>query len=129
MAHDHDGEHGGDDHDGDHGDHGDTDLAPSLPRALLTRRVPLWALLAAVVVVAAVLGAVVVLERRASVDLGPAVGVAERVEVEMTLCNEEVDRLELNPRRAELDLEEVLREEGATAAQVRVERRDCPRPQ
>lgn len=95
---------------------------------LLARRIPLWAALAAVAAVAVLLTSLLALQLRSSVELGPAVGVAERIEVDMTLCNQEVDRLEINPRRAELDLEDVLREEGAGTADVRVERRDCPRP-
>ncbi len=46
----------------------------------------------------------------------------------MILCNHDVDRLDLNPRHEELDLEAVLRDEGAGAADVRIDRRDCPRP-
>ena len=104
------------------------DRGPLRPSGLLARRVPLWAALAAVVVVAAALGVALAVVKASSVDLGPAVGTAEQVEVEMTLCNEDVDRLDINPRHAELDLEEVLRAEGAATAQVRVGPRDCPRP-
>lgn len=95
---------------------------------LLARRIPLWAALAAVAAVAVLLTSLLALQLRSSVELGPAVGVAERIEVDMTLCNQDVDRLEINPRREELHLEDVLRDEGAGTADVRVERRDCPRP-
>lgn len=96
--------------------------------AFLSRPIPLWLLLAAVAMVGAVLTVALFLERQSSVDLGPAVGTAERIEVDITLCNGEVDRLDLNPRRVELDLEDILRDEGAAATNVTVERRDCPRP-
>lgn len=118
-----------DDHEGSGAPGGRGDArGGSVVGRLLRRRVPVWLLLAAVAAVAAALAAALVLERQSSVELGPAVGTAERVVVQMTLCNGDVDRLDLNPRRAELDLEDVLREEGAAAADVRVERRDCPRP-
>ena len=102
--------------------------ARSRPSALLTRPIPVWAALAAVAAVAAVLGVALAVARASSVELGPAIETAEWVEVDVTLCNEDVDRLDLNPRHAELDLEGVLRTEGARAVDVRVERRDCPRP-
>lgn len=95
---------------------------------LLARRIPLWAALGVVAAVAVVLTSLLALQLRSSVELGPAVGVAERIEVDMTLCNQDVDRLEINPRRAELHLEDVLRDQGAGTADVRVERRDCPPP-
>lgn len=93
-----------------------------------TRRVPIWLVLGVFVVVVGSLLLALFAERRSSVELGPAVGAAERIEVQMTLCNRDVDRLDLNPRHEELDLEGVLREEGAGAVNVEVDRRDCPRP-
>lgn len=98
-----------------------------LARAL-TRRVPIWLVLGAFFVVVGSLLLALFVERRSSVELGPAVGAAERIEVQMTLCNRDVDRLDLNPRHEELGLEGVLREEGAGAVNVEVDRRDCPRP-
>lgn len=98
-----------------------------LARAL-SRRVPIWLALAAFFVVAGSLLLALFVERRSSVQLGPAVGAAERIEVQMTLCNRDVDRLDLNPRHEELALEGVLSEEGARAVNVEVDRRDCPRP-
>ncbi len=99
-----------------------------IPRSasFLGRRIPVWAVLAVIVAVTAVFTVVLLVQRRSAVDLGPAVPVAERIEVHMRLCNEDVDRLDLNPRRAELDVEAVLRREGADIADVTVERRDCP---
>lgn len=98
-----------------------------LARAL-ARRVPIWLALGAFFVVAGSLLLALFVERRSSVELGPAVGAAERIEVQMTLCNRDVDRLDLNPRHEELELEGVLREEGAGAVKVNIDRRDCPRP-
>lgn len=109
------------------GDHDSGSEASWLARAL-RRRVPVWLVLGAFVVVAGSLTLALFIERRSSVELGPAVGSAERIEVQMTLCNHDVDRLELNPRRAELDLEDVLRDQGAGEADVKLDRRDCPRP-
>lgn len=108
------------------GERSGTGGGSALGRAL-SRRVPVWLVIGAVVVVAGSLGLALFIERRSSVELGPAVGSAERIEVQMTLCNRDVDRLDLNPRHAELDLEDVLRQEGARNADVRVDRRDCPR--
>ena len=94
-------------------------------RRVLSARVPVWVLLVALVV-AVILAGLLVVEARSGVHLPPAVGAAQDVDVRMTLCNADVDRLELNPRTAELDLEDVLRSEGARAANVVVEREDCP---
>ena len=95
-------------------------------RRLATARVPAWALVVTLVVVAAGLGVVILQQRMDAVELGPAVAGAEHVEVRLTICNSEVDRRGINPRQAELDLEDVLTDEGAEGARVRVERRDCP---
>jgi hypothetical protein len=102
---------------------------PGLARRVLTRAVPLWALLAAVVVVAVAFTVVLAVRAASEVRLGPAVGVAQELDVRLLLCNADVDRVSINPRQAELDLEEVLRDEGAKAVTVRLERRDCPEPQ
>lgn len=99
---------------------------PSVPSALarvLGARVPLWILLA-VVAAGGVLVAVLTLTSD-EVALGPAVTRAERVEVEILLCNEVVDAEGMNPRQAELDLQDELREIGAGEAKVRIDRRDC----
>lgn len=93
---------------------------------ILTTKVPAWVVAAAVLVVAAVLGALIAIERSSSVELGPAIGGAQRVEVRLDICNGEVDRRAINPRQAELDLQETLIDEGAEEARVRVERHDCP---
>ncbi|HEX2064222.1 MAG TPA: hypothetical protein VHE80_07345 [Acidimicrobiales bacterium] len=96
--------------------------------SVLTRRIPAWSALLVVVIIAAGLLAALIAARQSAVELGPAVGTAERVEIDMTLCNHDVDRLDLNPRHEELELEGVLRDEGARAADVNIDRRDCPRP-
>lgn len=98
-----------------------------LPRGH-TARVPVLLFVGTILVVSAMFGALLLAQARSAVDLGPAVGAAERVEVRLTLCNADVDRLEINPRATELRLEELLREEGAAASQVVVDRRDCPMP-
>ena len=95
-------------------------------RRALSARVPVWLLLATLLFVAGTLAAFLVVEVRSGVDLPPAVGAAREVDVQMTLCNAEVDRLGINPRAAELDLERVLRSEGARTAKVVVQREDCP---
>lgn len=94
----------------------------------LALRVPLWALLAVTVAVAAIMAVMMVIQQQSAIDLNPVVGAAEEIDMEVTVCNHEVDRLELNPRAAELDLEDLFTDQGAGAADVRVERRDCPRP-
>lgn len=93
---------------------------------VLQARVPVWALLALLLAVAVAFGALL-LQAGSGVELGPAVATARDVEVRITLCNADVDRLEINPRAAELDLEETLVEEGASDADVIVNRLDCPR--
>lgn len=72
-------------------------------RRLLTLKIPL----AYVLLVAALVGAVfvVVLVAREPVDLGRAVDDAVEAAVWLTVCNETVDRREINPRTAELDLQ------------------------
>lgn len=105
-----------------------TERSRSMVASLLTRRIPVWSALLVVAVVAGSLIAALVVVRQSAVELGPGVGTAQRIEVDMTLCNHDVDRLDLNPRHEELDLERVLRDEGARAADVRTDRRDCPRP-
>ncbi len=84
-------------------------------RKTATARVPLWLLAAVVVAVGITFGVVLVLQAGSAVRLGPAVGVAENVEVTMTLCNRDVDRKGINPRTADVELERVLKEEGAAA--------------
>lgn len=109
-----------------------TTSAPLPPRPVkhwLTGRVPAWTLAFVAAVVAAGLGTVLILQVRAEVHLGPAVGAAQRVAVQITLCNRDVDRLKINPREAELHLEGELRHRGAKAANVVVERQDCPSDQ
>lgn len=91
-------------------------------------RIPAWATLAILVVVGGILAAMLVVQARSSVRLGPAAGAAQQVDVNMVLCNEVVDRLQLNSRASELGLEEVFRQAGAAAVDVTVERIDCPEP-
>lgn len=103
-------------------------LPPPYIRRIMGARVPVWALAMTVAVVAIGFGVLLVLQARSAVHLGPAVGVAERLDVKMTLCNHDVDHNHINPRTAELDLEKLLREQGAREVDVVVERQDCPTP-
>ncbi|MDP9070783.1 MAG: hypothetical protein M3N68_05770 [Actinomycetota bacterium] len=86
----------------------------------------MWALLLIVLLVSALFTAVVVAQARGAVQVDPAVGIAQRAEMQLTLCNRDVDRVDLNPRHAELELERLLRDQGARSADVRIDRRDCP---
>ena len=95
---------------------------PGLGRRLLRVRMPAWLAVPLVVAVAAVAVAVFVSR---SVSLGRAVDGARDVQASLTICNETVDRRQINPRQAELDFENGLRELGAKEANVRVERIDC----
>ena len=96
-------------------------------RRALSARVPVWILLVSLLSVAGVLVVLLLTQSRSAGQLAPAVGAAQRVHVEMTLCNADVDRLEINPRTSELELEGALRSEGARMADVVVHREDCPR--
>ncbi len=86
----------------------------------------MWVLLVTLLLAAGTLGAFLVVEARSGVHLPAAVGAARDVDVQMKLCNADVDRLEINPRTAELDLEGVLRSQGTNTANVVVQREDCP---
>lgn len=101
---------------------------PSPVRRVLLRKVPLWLLVAVSLAIAVVLSTLLVIQQQSAIDLNPVVGAAEQVDMEITVCNAEVDRLKLNPRAAELDLEGLFKDQGADQADVRIERRDCPRP-
>ena len=97
-------------------------LVLGLGRRLLRIRMPVWLALLLVVAVAAAAAAVFVSR---SVNLGRAVDGAMDVQASVTICNETVDRRDINPRQAELDFENGLRELGAEAAKLRVDRIDC----
>jgi hypothetical protein len=103
----------------------DAGFASGLKR-VLTRRLPAWVTFAAVIAVTAVLGGMLVMQQLGALRLDPAVGAAEQIEMRIELCNAEVDRLDINPRESERDLEETFTDEGAAEARVRVDRRDCP---
>lgn len=90
---------------------------------VLRARMPAW--LAAVLVLATLITFSVVLLTRDSVDLGPAVDGARDARVSLTICNEIVDRREINPRTAELDFENALKDLGARSADVVIDRVDC----
>ncbi len=98
--------------------------SPTVGRRLLRLRMPVWLGVLLVVLVAA--GAVALFVSR-SVSLGPGVDGAVEVDASLTVCNETVDRRRINPRTAELDFEEGLRELGAKEADVRITRIDCGR--
>lgn len=89
---------------------------------LLRLRMPVWLGILLVVLVAAGALALFISE---SVSLGSGVDGAVEVNTSLTVCNETVDRRRINPRAAELDFEEGLRELGAKAADVRITRVDC----
>lgn len=95
---------------------------PGLGRRLLRIRVPAW--LAVLLVVGVAVAAAALFVSR-SVSLGRAVDGARDVQASLTICNETVDRRDINPRQAELDFENGLRELGAKEAKVRVDRIDC----
>ncbi len=101
---------------------------PGVARRVLTAGVPAWALLAAVAVVVVAFSVALIVQARSTVHLDPAVGAAQTLDVHLVLCNRDVDRLQLNPRKAELGLEKVMRDQGAQAVDVVLERRDCPKP-
>lgn len=92
-------------------------------RRMLTVRLPLWSVLVMLFVVAGLFLALLLSQDE--VDLGPGVDGAVEASVSLTLCNETVDRRGINPRTAELDLQEGLRDAGAKEASVTVNRVDC----
>ncbi len=94
-----------------------------LGRRILRARMPVW--LAALLVLGTVITFSVVLLTRDSVDLGPAVDGARDARVSLTICNEIVDRREINPRTAELDFENALNDLGARNTDVVIDRVDC----
>ncbi len=97
--------------------------AASAARRVLTFRVPLWVVLVMLFVVAGLLLALVL--SRDELDLGEGVDGAVEASVSLTLCNETVDRRGINPRTAELDFQEGLKDAGAKEASVTVTRIDC----
>lgn len=92
----------------------------------LTASVPLWVLISCVLFLVVVGGIAFLVQAASVTHLGPAVGASQKVDVTMTLCNRDVDSKGINPRAAELDLQSLLRDEGARAADVVVNRIDCP---
>lgn len=101
-------------------------MGPSLPRRVLTSRTPVWVVLVVTATAVVSFGVLLIIQAQSDIEIGPAVGAAREVNVRMTLCNADVDRLGLNPRTSELDLEELLLGEGAQRVDVIVERIDCP---
>ena len=90
----------------------------------LTLRIPVWLALVLLVAVAGAFAALLVARQPA--DLGPAARDALDAQVSITMCNETVDQGDINPRTAELDFENGLKELGTRTAKVRVSRIDCP---
>ncbi len=86
-------------------------------------------MLSTVLLVGLGLGAALLLQAPSGPDIGPAVGAAREVDLRLIICNAAVDRLDLNPRTSELELEDLLRREGAESVDVVVERVDCPQSQ
>lgn len=106
---------------------GDGDASSSTSfRSVAGRRVPAWLALLLVLAVAVPLGVLLVAERMSDVELGPAVSGAEGIDVELRLCKDVVDANGIDARKAELDLQSTLEDEGADGVDVRVRRRDCP---
>ncbi|MDP8992874.1 MAG: hypothetical protein M3N31_07490 [Actinomycetota bacterium] len=97
---------------------------PGLAIRFLRMRMPVWLALTLLVAVAGAFAALLVAQQPA--DLGPAARGALDAQVSVTMCNEKVDQGEINPRTAELDFEEGLKELGTRTAKVRVSRIDCP---
>ena len=98
-------------------------VAPGTARRMLTHRIPVWS---ALVLSALIAGSfLVLLLARDPVDLGRAVDDAVEASVSITVCNETVDRRDMNPRTAELDLQEGLEDAGIKQADVTVTRVDC----
>lgn len=98
---------------------------PSPVRRALTAKVPLWLLLAVAAVVAMTLSILLVVQQQSAIELDPVIGAAEQVDMTILVCNSEIDRLRVNPRAAELDLENLFSEEGSGVVDVVVDRRDC----
>ncbi len=105
--------------DGDRSGRGDKSIAARV----LTFRLPLWLVLVALFVVAGLF--LLMLLSQDEVDLGPGVDGAVEASVSLTLCNETVDRRGINPRTAELELQEGLEDAGAKQVSVEVNRVDC----
>lgn len=92
-------------------------------RRVFTFRVPVWLVLVMLFVVTGLFLAL--LFSQDEVDLGQGVDGAVEASVSLTLCNETVDRRGINPRTAELDMQEGLREAGVKEASVTVTRIEC----
>ena len=90
---------------------------------VLRQPVPLWLVLVGLAVVGVILLTDVL--SKASVDLGPALDGAVDAKLSLTVCNEVVDRRQLNPRTAELAVEEGLRGLGVAVAEASLTRVDC----
>jgi xanthosine utilization system XapX-like protein len=90
---------------------------------LLALRIPVWLALAVVGLVGVFVAGLLLV--RDPVDLGPAVDGATEASISLTVCNETVDRRHINPRTAELDLEEGLEELGVQQAEAMLTRIDC----
>lgn len=103
-----------------------TRTGPSPVRRVLTSKVPLWLLLAVAAAVGMILSILLVVQQQSAIELDPVVGAAERIDVSILVCNSEIDRLRVNPRASELDLESLFHDEGAGVVDVTVDRRDCP---
>ncbi len=97
--------------------------AAGAARRVLTLRLPLWSVLVMLLVVTGLFLALLLSQDE--VELGEGVDGAVEASVSLTLCNETVDRRGINPRTAELDLQEGLRDAGVQEASVTVNRIDC----
>ena len=120
MANDHDG----DAHEqGPPEDGGRTGAPGGGVGRVLRARMPVW--LAALLVLVTAIAFTIALVTRDTVDLGPAIDGATDARVSLTICNEIVDERDINPRAAELQFAEALRDLGARNVDVVIDRIDC----
>lgn len=97
---------------------------PSLAGRIATAPVPLW-LVGTIVVVLLGAGAFVYFGQ-SNVDLGNAVSDARSIGVKLVICNEVVDDRGINPRQAELALQQTFQDDfHVEKATVAIDRIDC----
>ena len=100
---------------------------PRRPSPLTRIRLPLWLVL--VLLIGVVVGFLFLLAGRSSVDLGPAVKGAERVEMTVTVCDQVLLDAKSDILKSEESARDGLRGLGAKEAPVRVQRSDpCGAP-
>ncbi|MFZ4585757.1 MAG: hypothetical protein ACOYNI_11085 [Acidimicrobiia bacterium] len=106
---------------------GDARRIGRVSKQVATARIPVWAVLIVLLVVAGGFGYLWI--QRSTTELGPAVRDARRIQVDLLVCNETVDARNINPRQAEKDLQRLFEQQQRVAsASVRIEREDCGTP-